>query len=241
MRALREHQLVDFLAGLGGSPSEIARVSGIPRSTVRDWLRRPPLVEDASYTKRRPDVPPAEYAYLLGMYLGDGHIARHPRCHRLRITTDAAYPGVIAECAAAIQAVAPRNRVSIRRRTDGSDCVDISAYSKEWLTLFPQHGPGKKHERRIDLAPWQEAIVACEPERFLRGLLHSDGCRVLNPVNGRVYPRYFFRQLSADIREIFRATCRQLGVTVTGAGPTQLSISRRADVALLDSFVGPKA
>ena len=30
------------------------------------------------------------------------------------------------------------------------------------------------------------------PKEFLRGLIHSDGCRVLNRVNGKGYPRYFF-------------------------------------------------
>jgi len=188
-----------------------------------------------------PTPPAAEYAYLLGMYLGDGCISADRRCHRLRIATDAAYPSVIAECARAMQAVVPRNRGSVSRRKDGSRTVDVSAYSKTWPSLFPQHGRGRKHERRIVLAEWQERIVEDQPEMFLRGLIHSDGCRVLNRVNGRVYPRYFFSQRSADIREIFAGTCRRLGVTVSAAGRDQLSISRRMDVAFVDGFVGPKA
>lgn len=39
---------------------------------------------------------------------------------------------------------------------------------------LPQHGP----ERKIELAPWQQEIVAECPELFLRGLFNSDGCRV---------------------------------------------------------------
>ena len=140
-----------------------------------------------------------------------------------------------------MQAVVPRNRVSVGQRTDGSQAVDISAYSKSWPSLFPQHGAGRKHERRIVLAPWQQRIVADEPEMFLRGLIHSDECRVLNRVNGRAYPRYLFSQRSADIREIFAQTCRRLGVTVSPAGPPQLSIGRRMDVAFVDRFVGAKA
>ena len=46
--------------------------------------------------------------------------------------------------------------------------------------LFPQHGPGRKHERPIGLAGWQQEIVAAYPWDFLRGLLHSDGARVNN-------------------------------------------------------------
>ena len=59
----------------------------------------------------------ASYAYLLGIYLGDGCISDHPRgvC-RLRITLDAIYPGIAAECATAIEAVAPGKRAHLLRR-----------------------------------------------------------------------------------------------------------------------------
>jgi hypothetical protein len=46
--------------------------------------------------------------------------------------------------------------------------------------LFPQHGPGRKHERVLEMADWQRAIVERHPADFLRGLFHSDGCRVNN-------------------------------------------------------------
>jgi Homeodomain-like domain-containing protein len=241
MRATDEHHAVDTLAGLGRNPSDIARLTGIPRSTVRDWLRRPPLDDSRGVSPKDPEVPSAEYAYLLGMYLGDGVISRARRCYRLRVSTDAAYPGVIAECAQAMQAVLPRNRVSVWRRTDGSRTVDVSVYSKALPILFPQHGPGKKHQRRIVLEPWQQLIVEDEPEKFLRGLIHSDGARVMNRVGGREYPRYFFKQMSPDIRAIFIRTCNVLGLSVSSSGPTQLSIARRNDVAFVDTFVGAKA
>jgi hypothetical protein len=241
MRPSLERQVVDFLAGEGRNASEIARRTGIPRTTVRDWLRLPIIAGPTRLAADVPEPPAAEYAYLLGMYLGDGCISRDRRCHRLRIATDAAYPGITAECARAMQAVVPRNHVAVRRRTDGSRTVDVSAYSKSWPSLFPQHGAGRKHERRIALAEWQQRIVDDEPEMFLRGLIHSDGCRVLNRVNGRAYPRYLFSQRSADIREIFAGTCRGLGVTVSAAGRNQLSIGRRMDVAFVDGFVGAKA
>ena len=34
-----------------------------------------------------------------------------------------------------------------------SHAVEISCYSKRRPLLFPQHGPGRKHERRIVLEP----------------------------------------------------------------------------------------
>ena len=238
-----ERRLVDFVAGLGGNASEVARLTGIPRSTIRDWLARPPFHDRPhGASDANPNVPAAEYAYLLGMYLGDGVISyARGRCYRLRITTDASYPGVIAECSTAMQAVVPHNRVSVRRRTGERAVEMISAYSNAWSRLFPQHGPGKKHERRIVLAEWQEAIVRQHPRLFLRGLLHADGCRVLNRVNGKSYPRYFFTQVSQDIRDIFCRTCDQLGIVTTSRSRKTVSVARASSVALIDSFVGAKA
>ena len=99
----------------------------------------------------------------------------------------------------------------------------------------------KKHERRIVLAEWQEAIVRQHPRLFLRGLLHADGCRVLNRVNGKSYTRYFFTQVSQDIRDIFCRTCDQLGIVTTSRSRKTVSVARASSVALLDSFVGAKA
>jgi hypothetical protein len=112
---------------------------------------------------------------------------------------------------------------------------------------LPQHGPGRKHERKIELVPWQEAIVEREPEQFIRGLVHSDGCRVMNRVcvNGKdyAYPRYFFSQVSKDIQELFCRSLRQLGIdyTFSGRRGRENSIARRESVARLDSFVGRKS
>src|SRR5439155_4257862 len=108
--------------------------------------------------------------------------------------------------------VMPTSQVGVYERSNGDNAVDVTSFSKAWPCLIPQHGPGPKHARRIELDAWQETIVDGEPGAFLRGLIHSDGCRVLNRVNGKDYPRYFFSQVSTDIRELFCQTCRQLGI-----------------------------
>ena len=119
-------------------------------------------------------MPQPQYSYLLGFYLGDGALSRHRRnVYRLRIVTDSSYPEIIAECAAAMSAVMPKNRILIQQQPYRA--VVIGCYSKAWPLLFPQHGPGRKHERTIELAPWQKEIVARFPREFLRGLIHSDG------------------------------------------------------------------
>jgi hypothetical protein len=100
------------LARLGFGASEIARRTGIPRSTVRDWL----LERTRSDSSTRaaafdPSKLSASYPYLLGMYLGDGCLSVHPRgVWRLRISLDRRYPGIIEECR---QAVAEATRSTI--------------------------------------------------------------------------------------------------------------------------------
>jgi hypothetical protein len=76
---------------------------------------------------------------------------------------------------------------------------------------------------------------------LLRGLIHSDGSRFINTGRGGwSCPRYVFNNASADIREIFCAACDLLGLRWTTA-PRAVYVSRKADVARLDEFVGPKA
>jgi len=111
---------------------------------------------------------------------------------------------------------------------------------------YPQHGPGHKHERKIELVAWQQAIVDREPEQFVRGLLHSDGCRVMNRVvvDGKdyAYPRYFFSQVSKDIQGIFCRGLDQLGIEYRfSSRGRDVSIARRESVSRLDSFVGKKS
>ena len=90
------------LAARGMTASEIARHAEIPRSTIRDWLNDPQPSRRSRDCAGAHDLSLLEaspYAYLLGMYLGDGCISRCPRdVWRLRITLDAAYPGIVAEC-----------------------------------------------------------------------------------------------------------------------------------------------
>jgi hypothetical protein len=229
------------LAVAGLNASDISYIAGIPRSTIRDWLAAPPNRRPIRRAVFNLDaLPKPEYSYLLGFYLGDGVISHGPRdVYRLRIKTDNRYPGIIRECVAAMQAVMPDNRVSIQQMP--YNAVEIGCFSKAWPTFFPQHGPGPKHRRKIELAPWQENIVDRHSRELLRGLIHSDGCRVLNRVNGRDYPRYFFTQVSVDIKRLFCDACDRVGIEYTFNSWKTVSIARRESVALLDSFVGPKS
>jgi hypothetical protein len=189
------------------------------------------------------------YSYLLGMYLGDGHVAVHGRKGRLVIALDAGYPRIVDEVVDALTRVVPTAKVTVHNRP-GQRCRYTSSYAGEWLELFPQRGPGPKHERPIVLAAWQRAIVEDWPREFRRGLIQSDGCRTVNRFkttlpSGRVaeyeYPRYFFSNLSEDIRRLFCETCEQLGIRWTQSNHRNISVSHRHSVAEVDVFVGPNA
>jgi len=247
MRPAEDVILVHELDREGWNRSQISRLSGIPRSTVKDWLRndhverarsRCPRCGHASNDFSR--LPGASYAYLLGLYLGDGVISRgRGRCFRLRITMDSRYPGVIEAARDAMRSVMPSSRVNVRERA-ADRATEVSSYSNAWPCLIPQTGPGPKHARAIALADWQTTIVDRWPGDFARGLIHSDGCRVINRVGGRDYPRYFFTQVSDDIRALFCEACIRLGVRYTQSSRKNISIAASASVSLLDELGAAK-
>ena len=249
MRTRQEIETVLELVAAGVNDCAISRQTGIPRPTVRDWRRGggPRLDRHFEYVAGRDPGLAAElhpvYAYLLGLYLGDGCLSPGPRSvYRLRITLDGAYPGIVAECKAAIETLMP-NRVNVL--TTASRAVEVTAFSKRWIEFFPQHGPGPKHLRPVRLLPWQQEITVAHAEQLVRGLIHSDGSRFTNPIRhrGRVYeyPRYTFCNASVDIRGIFCDHLDILDIPWSRMNERNISVAQRAAVARLDEFVGPKA
>jgi hypothetical protein len=100
------------------------------------------------------------------------------------------------------------------------------------------------------LRTWQRDIVDRFPRQLIRGLIHSDGCRTTNRFttrlpSGRVaeyeYVRYFFSNRSEDILSVFADACARVGIKPTRSSHRNISVARKASVAALDSFVGPKA
>lgn len=232
-----------FAAGV--SDCAIARQTGIPRCTVRDWRRRPQIrarpvdTSVCGTTHSFAAFPAAAYSYLLGLYLGDGCVSKAQRVWRLRITLDKKYPGIVHRCCEAIDTLMPGQHAAISKQRTG--CVVVSHYSKHWPCQFPQHGPGRKHLRPIRLEPWQEVLVKEATEQFIRGLIDSDGCRVVANDRGVRSARYHFSNRSDDIRALFCAALDELGIPWTRPRWFEVAVYRKAAVARLDEFVGPKA
>ena len=186
------------------------------------------------------------YAYLLGLYLGDGCLGVQGSSAQLTLNLAEAYPSIVTQASEAIRRTVPGIHVGL---CAGPGLIKVYANTPVWLRAFPQHGPGRKHTRCIRLRPWQREITGAHPKALIRGLIHSDGSRCINRFkmklpSGRVgsysYVRYFFTNYSADIRNIFCEHCGLLGIRWTQSSFKNISIAHRDSVAKLDSFVGPK-
>jgi len=242
----------------GHKNADVARTLKIPLGTISYWKHMDRAKRGECPGRTCPPCPRCDgdldrpaYSYLLGLYLGDGHIIqnRAMRSPSLSISCADAHPGLMDECERAMRSVFPGNSVCRVRR---KGCREVKLYSMHHWCLFPQHGPGKKHERPIVLEPWQQEIVDAHPWEFIRGLIHSDGCRITNWTTRLVagerkryeYPRYFFTNKSDDIRKLFSDTLDKVGVEWTtlarGSDPLNISVARKASVALMDAHVGPK-
>ncbi|NYF54172.1 transcriptional regulator [Micromonospora purpureochromogenes] len=226
-----------------------ARALGLPYRTVWHWCKDRPEPRQHGTQLRcfrcrsGVDNPtkPAAYAYLLGLYLGDGHLVTTARVPVLRIYCSDSWPNLIELCDQAMRDVLANSVQRVQKK----GCVGVQSYGTHWPCLLPQHGPGKKHERPIVLADWQRKIIERYPGDFLRGLFHSDGCRVSNRVTVRgkqyVYPRYMFSNESTDIMELCHWALDLLGIAWRMNRRNSLSVARREAVAALDRHVGPKS
>lgn len=245
IRSTEEFDVVQRLIVAGLNDCEISRETGIPRKTVWHWRRH----LGNGYRARAGSaicgvdhdfaaLPAAPYAYLLGLYLGDGCVSRQSRTYNLRVTCDKRYPTIIQRCREAIDALFPQQRAGVYWRKIG--CADVYHYSNHWPCLLPQHGPGRKHNRHITLHPWQQEIVDREAEEFVLGLIHSDGCRVVANDRGVLSVRYHFSNRSEDIIGLFTDALDVLGITWRRSTEYIVSIYRKAATARMDEFIGPK-
>ena len=166
---------------------EISRITGIPRSTVSGWLngRAPRFSVDRTRggTCLRcgglrhpfPQLIGFQYAYLLGLYLGDGCLLRHPRgVYRLHVFLDSAYPIIAAECESAMSLVMPASRASCQRHPR-YNMLGVVSYSKHWPHPLPparSRGQAQAKDRVGAMAganrratPW---AVAARPDPLRR-------------------------------------------------------------------------
>ena len=133
----------------------------------------------------------------------------------------------------------PHNLVGGVRVHGGAEIV-LHVYCGHLSCLFPQHGPGKKHDRAIVLEEWQRAIVDAAPWAFLRGCIRSDGCVFVNRTGRYEYLSYGFANYSTDILDLVESTCVAQGLRPRRYARA-IRLNRREDVARLLEHVGVKS
>ena len=245
--------LADSDAGMRDADN--AAKHGVAVKTIRRWRRlyqRRGLPRGQSHTQAacpicdEAELDHAAYCELLGWYLGDGWIEEQRRSvYALHVYNDERYTGLNTGLRDLMARVKPGGRPHTR---DVPGCVVTTMSWKHWPCLFPQHGPGRKHERKLELTPWQRDLVREHPGAFLRGLFHSDGCRVNNWATRMVqgerkrydYPRWQLVNHSDDILRFACEALDLLGVPWRRSSWKTVSVSRRDAVAVLDEVVGPK-
>jgi hypothetical protein len=245
------------LVEAGINDCAVSRRTGVPRSTVREMRHRATAPDGPVNGRagercwrcwgrsRKMRFGERDYAELLGVYLGDGHIVGAGRSDRLRVFLDGRYPGIIADIEALVRRGFPENAVGRLSFYDGRMAV-ISVYSRHLRCLLPQHGAGLKHQREIALEDWQERIVAAQPWPLIRGLIRTDGCSFVNRTGRYEYLSYAFSNRSQAITDLLCDALERVGVDyrrnyTAGRKLHTLRVNRRANVAMMVDRIGIKA
>lgn len=220
MRTKEEFETVRKLLDEGLNSIEISNITGVPSPTIREWKQKPPksltgetdivgcknCKETIISVKERVIADEnlhSAYSYLLGLYFGDGCISKHPRTYRLRIALDKKYDKLNRYAKKMLEKVFTKHSVGV---VNSKGCISLSVYYRGLPNLFPHVGTGKKHNRLIELEPWQKSIL--NPTAFLKGLFHSDGSYYFSGSRDI----YNFTNHSADIICLYKKTCDSLNL-----------------------------
>jgi intein-encoded DNA endonuclease-like protein len=228
----------------GECPFRISKILNISRSTIRYWLEnKDKPIKEKFNPKQLLEEQKESYSYCLGLYLGDGYICKTRRTYRLRIFQTAKYKNLVRLCQHNLKTILPNNKISLVDKK--CNCTVISVYNNDLPLMFPQHGSGKKHERKISLKNWQKKIVDLYPKEFIKGLIHSDGCRYKRTVGKYTYTNYNFVNKSKDIIYLLCKYCEKLKIKYDlihrNNNTDMVNFSRRDSVKILDSFIGEKS
>ena len=262
VRAACEHMFVMWpettrlavleLVASGVSDRVAARLSGVPRSTVAAWRRKPE--RSRRFFSADPDwrpVAPTDYCYVLGLVPRRRLHHASGRQRLLADNSDALYPRVIGKAENSLAELLPDRRVACYRHpVDRKVVLQVA-----WATLpyaFPRRRPRPEAPTaRSELVAWQLELHAAptpsdsadpraHPLRRLslhQSLRHEAPERAGRPV--RVSALLLHQPLRRHPR-IFCDHCDLLGIRWTQSNQRNISVSHRDSVALLDSFVGPK-
>ena len=132
-----------LLSSLGVLDRENAQICGVSIRTIRHWRhgsrRDPAKVQPRCPRYDGKSLDEDAYAYLLGLYLGDGHLTRGQRdVYALNVKCDDSWPGLIEAAHTAMAAVMPTSRVFRVARTG---CTEVKAGPSIGRVCFPSMDP----------------------------------------------------------------------------------------------------
>lgn len=235
--------------------SQISRELGVSRSALMEWFsenkryvrKNEQRADDDFFTLFNGSTTfRAAYYYLLGQYLGDGHISKNSRTLKLRIFATSKYTDIINEIRNAMLIVFPNNKVYLANK---AGCKSVTINSNSMNIAFPQHGAGKKHTRKMELSEWQMKYFHENAKFLARGLFHSDGSYYYNRNNGG-YWYYNFTNCSLDIHRIYQECLKCCDVSFTfnskkvaeNCSDAWVTVmSRKSEVEKAYAFLGTKS
>ena len=202
----------------GKNKSQIEKILNIPRKTIGRWInasstldKSNKIIDFDSYL----DTPEKRkaYSYILAIYLCDGYINNYKtfRAPLIVLYNDSKYVNNTNSWASNLQTIFPTSSINIRKRKQ-SNCFMVSTYTKKIFDLFPQHGRGAKHTRKLNFADWQLKIIEEFPREFVKGCIESDGSIYIQTIGKYTYKKYTFTNKSEDIIDLFLQTLGLIGI-----------------------------
>lgn len=204
----------------------IAKLVDATRGAVKYWVEKNfDIKYGADYERKNGEIifNPSDYfhseelqkaySYTLAVYLCDGHIIEvaSKRTHLLRLFNDIKYPNDSLEWKNNLQKILPNN-VCNQYNPKNRNIFLTTIHSCLLPNLFPQHGKGEKHNRKLVLQDWQKEIITKYPKEFIRGCIQSDGCVYIHKQGMREYKKHAFVNKSEDIVEFFLYTLSLVGI-----------------------------
>ncbi len=146
-----------------------------------------------------------DLAELIGVVLGDGHIAAFPRTECLRIVGDFAKPKFVSRSANLVNSVFEKKPHIAKRK--GNNGVNITIYQKYISKRLNIH-TGAQKNRKISVPRWilnNNKFI----RRYLRGLYEAEGSYC---VHKRTYTyKFMFTNTNESLLRIVERLVKKLG------------------------------